>query len=133
MKVVIVVDKELPAGLLANAAAALAFSVSPSINGGVGADLEDAEGSRHPGITSIPLPVLGCGGSQLTELRDRARVIPEVTCVDFSNVAQKAKRYDEYAAALKAASPSQLKYLGLCIFGEPTAVKRLTGHLPLVK
>ena len=117
MKVVIVLDKNLPLGLLANSAAVLAFSVSRHLPGGVGHDLEDADGGVHPGITNLPIPILACEGDQLGGLRERARSLPEVTCVDFSHVAQRAKRYDEYAAALKASRAGELEYLGICVCG----------------
>lgn len=133
MKVVIVLDKDLPKGLLTNAAAVLAFSVAQHLPGSVGRDLEDADGSLHPGITSLPIPILACEGHQLGGLREKAKTLAGIGCVDFSDVAQKSKRYEEYEAFLKASKGSALRYLGLCLYGEPTSVKGLTGHLALVK
>jgi hypothetical protein len=133
MKVVIVLDKTLPAGLLTNAAAVLAFSTARHLPEGIGHDLEDADGSIHPGITNLPIPILACEGSQLGDLRDKAQSLSGVGCVDFSDVAQRSKRYDDYAVAMKNAIGSDLKYLGLCLYGEAASVKRLTGHFALVK
>lgn len=133
MKVVIVLDKDLPAGVQANAAAVLAFSVSRQLPEGVGCDLEDADGSRHPGITNLPLPILACESGCLRSLRAKAQALPQIACVDFPDVAQRAKRYEEYEASLKATRESELSYLGLCIYGEPASVRRLTGNLSLVK
>ncbi len=132
MKIVIVLDRELPAGLLANAAAVLAFSAARHLPGGVGHDLWDADGGLHPGITNLPIPMLACERSGLEVLRQRAQA-QGVGCIDFSRTAQRAKRYDEYEDALKAMKGSDLEYLGLCLYGEAVAVKGLTGHLPLVK
>lgn len=132
MKIVIVLDRELPVGLLANAAAVLAFSAARHLPGGVGHDLRDADDGLHPGITNLPIPMLACEGGSLGELRQQAQA-QGVGCIDFSRTAQRAKRYDEYEAALRQAKASDLAYLGLCLFGEAAAVKRLTGHLPLVK
>ena len=133
MKVVIVLDKDLPVGVQANAAAVLAFSVSGRLPGGVGWDLEDADGSLHPGITNLPLPVLACEEGGLRSLREKAKALPQVACVDFPDVAQRAKRYEDYEASLKSTRETDLRYLGLCIYGEPASVRRLTGHLGLVK
>jgi hypothetical protein len=132
-KVVIVLDPELPTGLLTNAAAVLAFSVAHRVADGVGPCLEDADGGVHPGITNLPIPILACPGPRLGELRGRAQAAAGVACVDFSQVAQRAKRYDEYEAALKATPGAGLSYLGLCIYGEPAAVRRLTGDLKLTR
>jgi len=133
MKIVIVLDRNLPAGLLANAAAVLAFSTARHLPGGVGQDLEDGDGSLHPGITNLPIPILACDAEQLGALRAEARSRPGVGCVDFSDVAQRSKRYEDYAEALRRSAGSDLTYLGLCLYGEPGAVKRLTGHFALVK
>lgn len=133
MKVVIVLDKNLPMGLLTNAAAVLAFSAARHLPGGVGHDLEDADGGIHPGITNLPIPILACDGGQLGALREKAQALPGVGCVDFSDVAQRSKRYEEYEAFLQASKGSALRYLGLCLYGEPASVKGLTGHLALVK
>jgi Protein of unknown function (DUF2000) len=133
MKVVIVLDKNLPTGLLTNAAAVLAFSAAHRLPGGVGRDLEDADGGIHPGITNLPIPILACDGGQLGDLRAKALSLPGMGCVDFSDVAQRSKRYEEYAAFLMASKGSELKYLGLCLYGEASSVKRLTGHFALVK
>jgi hypothetical protein len=133
MKIVIVLDKDLPVGLLANAAAVLAFSAARHLPGGVGHDLVDADGGLHPGITALPIPVLASEADRLVELRTLAQSLPGVGCVDFSETARRARRYEDYEAALGGAKASELKYLGLCLYGEPASVKRLTGHLPLVK
>lgn len=133
MKVVIVLDRTLPVGLLTNAAAVLAFSASQGLPGAVGHDVEDRDGSIHPGITNLPIPILACDGPGLGELRERSLALPGVGCVDFSDVAQRSKRYEDYEADMKAMRGAGLNYLGLCLYGEPVLVKQLTGHLPLVK
>ncbi|HNX31318.1 MAG TPA: DUF2000 domain-containing protein [Holophaga sp.] len=131
MKIVIVLDRNLPAGVLANAAAVLAFSSARHLPQGVGQDLLDADGGLHPGITNLPIPVLACEGERLADLRRQALESPGVGCVDFSEAAQRARRYEDYEARLKVSREGDLRYLGLCLFGESTRVKRLTGNLPL--
>jgi hypothetical protein len=131
MKVVIVLDGELPLGLAANAAAALAFSVSPLLPECVGSAIADASGAAHPGITNIPLPVLATSSAGLAELRETVVRSAGVACIDFSDIAQRAKNYADYARALRVASPEAIRYLGLCVFGEDRAVRSLTGRLPL--
>jgi hypothetical protein len=132
MKVVIVLDEELPLGLLANAAAALAFSVSPSLPDCVGAAVSDRSGDRHPGITNIPLPILAAPATRLAELREVAAYAKNVSCTDFSDTAQRSKNYADYAIAIGKAAPESIRYLGLCIYGEDATVRSLTGNLPLL-
>lgn len=132
MKVVIVLDEELPLGLLANAAAALAFSVSPSLPDCVGAAVSDLSGDRHPGITNIPLPILAASAARLADLKEAAADTKDASCTDFSNIAQNSKNYDDYAMALGKATPESIRYLGLCIYGEDATVRSLTGNLPLL-
>jgi hypothetical protein len=133
MKIVIVLDRNLPAGLPVNAAAVLAFSAARHLPGGVGQDLEDGDGNLHQGITNLPIPILASEPERLVALREEVRSMPGVGCVGFSDVAQRSKRYEDYAAALKASTGADLRYLGLCLFGDVAAVRRLTGHFPLVK
>jgi len=132
MKIVIVLDRALPLGLLANAAAVLGFSASKAIPDGVGRDVVDADGGIHKGITRVPIPILACDGDLLPGLRQQAAETEDVECIDFCDVAQRAKRYDEYAARLEHCKNPELSYLGLCIFGDPAMVKRLTAHLNLL-
>ncbi len=132
MKVVIVIDKRLPPGLSANAAAALAFSVSPNLISCVGDSVPDASGSIHPGITNVPLPILASTAEGLAELRREAQGTIGVSCTDFSDIAQHSKNYAEYARELGAATTDRIHYLGVCIHGEDAAVRSLTGSLPLL-
>jgi hypothetical protein len=131
MKVAIVLDRNLPPGLSANAAAALAFSVSPLLPGCVGQAVPDRSGEEHPGITNVPLPVLAASAEDLAKLRLAAARAPGASCIDFSDVAQRARNYADYAAALRSSPPEGIAYLGLCIYGEDRAVRSLTGSLPL--
>lgn len=133
MKVVLVLNRSLPVGLLANAAAVLAFSVSGHIPGGVGQDLYDADGALHQGITRIPLPILAATQDELVSLRYRAGSLDGVGFVDFVDVAQRAKSYVEYEALLAATPFSEMHLLGLCIYGDPGGVRSISGNLPLLR
>ena len=133
MKVVIVVNQTLPTGLLANTAAVLAFSVSRHIPGGVGEDTVDADGTVHAGITRVPIPVLSAHGSQMRSIVARAGSVSGVGYIDFTDAAQETTDYRAYADRLASTPGGDLRYLGICIFGEPGEVNRITGSLPLVR
>jgi hypothetical protein len=71
MKCVIVVDPTLPVGLLANASAVLAMSIGSQIQGIIGEDVPDRDGSLHRGITRVTVPVLKGDAKRIRSLRDR--------------------------------------------------------------
>jgi hypothetical protein len=131
MKVAIILDRDLPPGLSSNAAAALAFSVSPLLPDCVGGAVPDASGEEHAGITNVPLPVLAASADSLAALRKAVARAPGAACIDFSDIARRSKNYADYAESLRATRPDDIAYLGLCIYGEDKAVRSLTGSLAL--
>ncbi len=132
-KYVIVVDRNLPTGLLANTAAVLATSIGRVAEGVVGHSVEDASGNVHEGITQLPIAILASDGPGIAELHDRAVPQDGVFMVGFTSTAQRAKRYDEYEQRLAMLESDELEYVGLGIFGDAGEVKRLTGNLPLLR
>lgn len=57
-KCVLLIDSELPLGLLANTAAVLVLTIGKRVEGIIGSDVVDGSGQIHTGITTIPLPIL---------------------------------------------------------------------------
>jgi len=57
-KCVIVIDENLPIGILANTAAILGITLGKHIPQLVGEDATDASGQNHLGIIKIPVPIL---------------------------------------------------------------------------
>lgn len=132
-KYVIVVDKSLPAGLIANTAAVLATSIGQKAEGIVGHSVEDATGAVHEGITTLPIAILASTGPTIAELRQKAETEDDLYLVDFTSTAQSARRYDEYEQRMSMLEPEELKYVGLGIFGDAGTVKKLTGSMPLLR
>ena len=128
-KCVLVIDGDLPVGLQVNTAAVLSVSVGKLVAGLTGADLKDASGQAHAGITTVPIPALRSDATGIAALRTRATLVEGVTVVDVTDVAQTSKTYDEYADRLGATPAEQLTYLGVALHGERRAVTRLTGSL----
>lgn len=135
MKVVMVIDRELPLGLIANTAAVLGASLGNMVAGLVGGDVADADGNRHLGITTMNIPVLGASGEQIKELRGRlsAGEFADVATVDFNHVAQRSLDYENYTRLLAGSPGAALTYLGLCLYGPVKKVNRLTGNLGLLR
>ena len=61
-KCVMVLDENLPLGLLANTAAILGITLGKHMPEAVGADVLDGSGKAHLGIITFPVPILrgGC-------------------------------------------------------------------------
>lgn len=131
-KCVMIVEEGLPAGLAANAAGVLAFTLGREVDFAVGPSVLDGSGELHVGITKIPIPVLRAGGETLRRLRSEASQT-KLLAVDFTESAQTSKTYEEYESKLAARETVELDYLGLALYGERKEVDRLTGSLPLLR
>ncbi len=135
MKVVMIIDKELPVGLIANTAAVLGASLGKMADGLIGGDLCDADGNVHPGITTRNIPVLGATKEQLKAIRVRLydEEFDAVATVDFNNIAQRSLDYGDYGKALANADGGALAYLGVCLYGPQKKVNSLTGNIGLLR
>lgn len=134
-KCVLVIDENLPLGLIANTAAILGVTLGKEAPEIVGEDVADLSGVKHAGIVKNPIPILKGDTGLLHQLRDKTMTdkFSDLTVVDFSNAAQSCKTYEEYIAKLQEKSKSDYQYYGLGIYGEKKKVNRLTGSLALLR
>src|SRR5689334_11273268 len=132
MKCVMVINYELPLGLIANTAAVLAISLGNKIDGMVGDEVFDQDGCLHTGITQMPIPLLKGNHDTIRALREKLLSTNDIYFVDFCDVAQRSKHYDEYRTRLQSTPAAQLNYLGIALCGPVQAVKSLTGNLALL-
>jgi hypothetical protein len=58
MKCVMIINQDLPVGLMANTAAVLALTIGHRIDGIIGKDVADSDGEIHTGIAQVPAPLL---------------------------------------------------------------------------
>jgi uncharacterized protein DUF2000 len=129
---VVVVDEALPAGLAANAAAVLAFTLGARLPGLIGEDFADADGMAHPGLIPFGVPVLGAPVDRLAELRAGA-LAAGVGVVAFPSFGQQSTDYAEFRAHVARTPAAELCYLAVALHGARRAVARLTGSLPLLR
>ncbi len=134
-KCVMIIDAELPLGLIANTAAVLAMTLSQRIEGIIGPDVYDASGGRHIGITNTPIPIIKSSAAGIKALRDRvvSADFADLLLVDFSNAAQTTTHYDAYIEKIGALATNELEYLGIAICGDRKKVNKLTGSMPLLR
>jgi len=134
-KCVMVIDRELPLGLVANTAAILGITLGKKLPEVVGADVADASGHEHLGIIEFPVPILRGTPESLREMRERLYQ-PEyqgLTVVDFSDLAQGCRTYPEFLEKMGTEPESRLRYYGVAICGDRKKVNRLTGSMALLR
>ena len=129
---VIVIDRELPKGLAANAAAVLCMTLGARHPGLVGADFTDASGEEHLGLFPTGLPVLGAAANELPAIRAAARE-RGLFVAGMPSFGHQTNDYDEFRAAVAATQPDELVYLGILISGPKKPVRAVTGQLGLLR
>ena len=132
VRTVIVIDRDLPKGLAANAAAVLAHGFGARVPGLVGADFADAAGAVHAGLIPTGVPVLGAPGPDLPALRATAVELGLVV-VDLPTAGQQTTDYETFRAAVAGVDPDEIGYLAVLVSGPPRIVRRLTGSLGLLR
>jgi len=135
MKCVMVIDGDLPLGIIANTAAVMGVTLGKQFPHMVGADVFDKTGSRHLGIIEFPIPILKGSVSIIKKLRETLYQpeFSELSVVDFSDIAQSCKTYDEFIEKLADVPEADLNYFGLAICGSKKQVNKLTGSMPLLR
>jgi len=130
-----VIDGGLPPGVIANTAAIMGVTLGKKLPEAVGADVTDRDGRGHLGIIGFPVPILRGSPEELRRLRERLYQpdFQDLTVVDFSDLAQGCKTYDEYIEEMGRAPESALRYFGVAVCGAKKKVNRLTGSLPLLR
>ena len=134
-KCVMVIDGGLPLGVIANTAAIMGITLGKRIPEAVGADVTDQSGSRHPGIIEFPVPILRGSPELIRRIRETLDQsgFQDLTVVDFSDLAQDCKTYDEFIEKMGRVPEDALQYLGLAICGPKKTVNKLTGSMPLLR
>lgn len=130
-----IIDENLPLGIIANTAAIMGITLGKKMPEVVGVDVIDKTGNEHLGIIEFPVPILKGDVESIKAIRERlyAPEFSDLTVVDFSDLAQSCKTYDEFILKMKEASETDLKYFGIAICGTKKKINKLTGNLPLLR
>ena len=134
IKCVMVIDGNLPLGIITNTAAVMGVTLGKLFPQTVGADVFDKSGKCHLGIIEFPIPILKGNSTLIKELREKLYQ-PEfsgLTVVDFSDIAQSCKTYDEFIGKIIGVPNTGLNYFGIAICGNKKQVNKLTGNMPLL-
>lgn len=135
MKCVMVIDYELPMGIVANTSAILGTTLGKHIPAQIGADVIDASGQAHLGIITIPVAMLRGDKAEMKDLRERlySQEFSDLVVADFSDVAQSCNIYSEYTAKAAITREQDHNYFGIAIYGNKKKVNKLTGFMPLLR
>lgn len=130
-----VIDENLPLGMIANTAAIMGITLGKKIPEVIGVDVADYSGNKHLGITRIPVPILKGNPTLIKRLRQKLyqSEYKEMVVVDFSDVAQSCMTYDEFIGKIANVPESDIQYLGITLYDEKKLVNKLTGSLPLLR
>lgn len=134
-KCVMIIDENLPLGMAANTAAIMGISIGKEIPEVVGKDVFDKSGNRHFGIIEFPVPILKGNAESMQMIRERLYEpeFSDLTVVDFSDLAQGCKTYEEFIEKMTLVSETELRYFGIAICGAKKKVNKLTGSMGLLR
>lgn len=135
MKVVMIIDQQLPLGIVANTAAVLGMSLSNQCPDIIGSEVNDQDQHIHYGITEKNIPVLGVGKEDIKKLRNRLfkDEFPDIKAIDFTTVALRSREYESYRKTIALIPANELEYLGIALIGPEKKVNKLTGNMPLLR
>ena len=134
-KCVMIVDENLPLGIIANTTAILGNTLGSHYPGAVGKNVLDKNENEHLGIIEIPIPILKGNKELLNNLRDTLykEEYKDMIVADFSDVAQSCKTYDEYIQKISKVDSNNINYFGIAIYGTKKQVNKLTGSIGLLR
>lgn len=134
-KCVMVIDSELPTGVIANTSAIMGITLGKLFPEQVGENVTDASEKTHLGIIKVPVPILKGSREILKKLRENLynTEFNDLTVVDFSDIAQGCMTYDDYISKAAEVSEEDHAYLGIAIYGDKKKINKLTGAMPLLR
>ena len=118
-KCVMVIDENLPLGIIANTAAIMGITLGKKLPEVVGVDVYDRTGNEHLGIIEFPVPILKGNADIIKNIREKLYdpEFSDLTVVDFSDLAQSCKTYSEFIEKMKGLAETDLNYFGIVICG----------------
>ena len=134
-KCVMIIDEQLPLGIIANTAAVMGITLGKSIPEVVGNDVYDKAGNKHLGIITFPIPILKGDIQTIKAIRQKLyqSEFSDLIVVDFSDIAQACKNYIEFISKMQSVTEAELNYIGIAICGTKKKINKLTGNMALLK
>lgn len=131
MKSAIIINPDLPSGLLANAIACITSGLFLEGKNLVGEKIEGKDISYIP-ITKIPILILKPGQQSLVELCEQAQKL-NLKYMAFTKEAQSTTDYAQYTERVAGKDLMSVTLLGLGVVGENKEINSLVGSLPMLR
>ena len=128
-----VVNNELPVGLVANTTAVLGISLGNNKTDIIGPDCTDGTNIIHKGITKATVPILGTTAEQLKSIYQKSIQNQKVDVIDFNRIAQGCRDYSDYTNKLLKTSNQEIEYSGVCLSGPKKEIDKMRGSLGLYR
>ncbi|ATN32633.1 hypothetical protein ACO34A_02290 [Rhizobium sp. ACO-34A] len=135
LRLAIVVNPDLPQGLLANTVGAIAIGIGAKLPVLAARQLEDRQGRRIDVSSTLPVPILQADAEALRRLLLKAQdgADPAGAVVPFPAFARALHVYADYETSMPDRDLGEEKIDGLGIAGPAKWVKSLTGALKLLR
>ncbi len=134
MRIAVIVNPELPLGLLANTSSAVAIGLAARFPSLAGEQLADAEGKAIDVSSKLPVPILQATAEQINAIMHKAlQATGEVAIVPFPAFARAMHSFEDYRQAFPGRSLAVETLDGLGLAGPEKWVKSLTGSLKLLR
>lgn len=130
-KSAIIINPDLPLGLLANSVACIASGLFTQSDDLVGAEIVGQNIVFIP-ITKIPILILKPGKNTLTELCLKAQEL-NLKYMAFTHEAQSTTNYEEYTNRVLGKDINSVALVGLGVVGEEKVVNSLVGSLAMLR
>lgn len=132
IRCVAVVDEALRPGHAANAVGVTAITLGALVPELMGGDLVDGEGRTLPGLIPQGITVLAASRETLRDLRTRAAA-GGLGVIAMPALGQQTNDYEEVRRRVAEMATDEVEFLGVIVYGSRTAVRKLTGSLPLLR
>lgn len=134
LRLAIVVNPDLPLGLIANTAGAIAIGLGARLPALAARQLTDRAARTVDISSSQPIPILQADGEAIRALMLKALAQPgERAVVPFPAFARSLHHYAEYEAAFPGRDLGEEAIDGLGLAGPAKWVRSLTGSLKLLR
>ncbi|WP_176393727.1 MULTISPECIES: DUF2000 domain-containing protein [Yersinia] len=134
MRIAIIVNPELPVGLIANTTSAVGIGLAAKFPQLAGTTLSDSVGKEIDVSSKLPVPILQANASQIREVLLKALAAPhERAIVPFPAFARSMHSFQDYEETFPSRSLSDEPLDGLGLAGPEKWVRSLTGALKLLR